>query len=298
MATVDSPVQTSPGPQLTPNAIQGTKTADGARTRRIVTGGGIAGVLLVVALVLSTFVASWSPLMHWTCGRESLVVEQPNAFVPTVLVNSPYGGEASGEGLLPWYFPGMWNGPPPPPEENLKVGWGTNASNGSAAGAFFTVNVSVYRDASSIQLGPGPNAPCSRQYSVGFQSPTLYKSTAATIATLNHMSDRGEATNVTIFGVTPGSPAYFNNSFTTANRMSVSTCGLGSLVLPIVATGLTIYIHANFDGGPLSIPYVLPVQESYNYTFPANFGVWQIDDLAIGPGAPGGGLAFSYSPCS
>ncbi|MGC2034334.1 MAG: hypothetical protein WA761_02675 [Thermoplasmata archaeon] len=61
--------------------------------------------------------------------------------------------------------------------------------------------------------------------------------------------------------------------------------------------GLPVKLLFTENEQNFSVPYVLPFTEQYTYTFPANFGTWQVDNLSA-PGGPGGGWAFSYSPCS
>ena len=254
----------------------------------------------VAGLVVFSLMGTWAPLFHWTCTNQTQLAHEANAFVPVVLVNSPYGGSASGNGSMAWNFPGAWNGAPPPPGNVFRIGWGTSASNGTTVGAFYTVNVSLYRVADVVQWGAGSNNRCTGQVRIELQAPSIYGVTSAFVPTPSNLSDMGEATNVTIYtaqAVARTTPT-FDNSFNASNRENISTCGAAPLVLPVITSSLTVFFRFSVVGQTYSVPYVLPFLESFNYSFPANFGTWQIDDLSV-PGGPGGGWAFNYvGPCT
>jgi hypothetical protein len=257
---------------------------------------GVAiGTAFIVGLVTVSLIWMWAPLFHWTCVDQTQVAREGNAFVPVALVNSPYGGRAVGNASMAWNFPGAWNGPPPPPGDNFRVGWGTSSANGTTNGAFYMVNVSLYRVEDAVEWGPGTNARCAGQVRIQLQAPTIYGATSTRVPTPSDLSDYGEATNLTIY---PGQPnarttPFFNNSFTGSNTRDVSTCGTASLVLPVTTSFLTVTFRFDVSGQNYSIPFALPFLGAFNYTFPANFGTWQVDNLSA-PGGPGGGWAFNY----
>jgi hypothetical protein len=260
---------------------------------------GVVAVAIAVGLAAPTFVGSWAPLAHWTCQDQALVAHETDRWIPTVLVNSPYLGSASGNGSMDWAFPGAWNGPPPPPGHMLRIGWGTSAKNGTAATALFTANASLYQLGNVTQWGPGANVRCAQPFAIAFQSPTTYAATTSRIHTQSNLSDLGEADNVSAYD-SPSNVsrlAFINNSFSFSNSENISTCGGPVLTRPFQSSFLTIDVPFTVAGRTIALPYVLPFTESFNYTFPANGGVWQVDNLATGPGAPGGGWAFSYLPC-
>jgi len=251
------------------------------------------------ALIVPTYVGGWAPLLHWVCVNGQLVSHQVDRWIPSVFVNSPYGGEATGMGMMAWDFPGAWNGPPPPPGHTFKWGWGTNASNGKAGTIFFIVNASLYRVHNSTAWGPGANDRCKVPYAVDLESPTRYGGLSDAIPTPSDLSDAGEVDNISIVN-TPANLStvvYFNNSFTTPNAQSVTTCGSSTQILPFESNFLVIGIPFGVDNRTIIMPFTLPFTESFNYTFPADLGTWQIDNLAAGADAPGGGLAFSFVAC-
>jgi hypothetical protein len=64
----------------------------------------------------------------------------------------------------------------------------------------------------------------------------------------------------------------------------------------VISNRLTVWFPVSLSDRTVQVPFIIPVTESYHYTFPANFGIWEVDNLSA-PGGPGGGWAFSYEPC-
>jgi len=278
------------------------RAAEAARQPRGPRGGQIAlsvGTGVAAALVLVSL--AWSPPgaspTHVECSVVGPVANVSSLYIPAVLVNSPYGGGAWGNGTFPATFPGIWNGPPP---RGVKaVAYGTGALNGSAEGAFFTVNASINSVQNLTVPGPGPGSPCSLPYSVSLGSPPYYLEAGGGILPQNSTTDVGEPSTATIAG-THGvfSVASFNNSFTQSNELSLSTCGGAARSISLIESSyLDVSVPVLGPNGSQEYPYTIPVQETYHYFFPADFGTWQIDNLSA-PGGPGGGWAFSYQPCA
>jgi len=111
------------------------------------------------------------------------------------------------------------------------------------------------------------------------------------------MNDAGVPTwvNFTGFQGKPASPVFIDN-FAVANRGNVSTCGTSAQNLLTFATSVAVRIPFSVGNQNYTLAYTIPFLLSYHYLFPGNFGTWQIDNLSA-PGGPGGGWAFSYSPC-
>ncbi len=250
--------------------------------------GGTVGAAVVVALFLCTLVGTWAPVAHWTCATTESG-PQFDRWLPAVLVNSPYGGTASGMGVLPAGFPGG---------SNIPIGWGTSVTNGTSAGAFFEVNWSVQGLGNVVTLGPGTNDRCSEPYRVVLESPPQYGGVSRIIPHPSSLTDLGEANNLTITAGASGThqTPQFNNTFTASNSVPISTCGGPVKTIPVRTVGLTIGFSTPTNSSGPTLLYRLPLQQSFTYTFPANFGVWRVDNLSA-PGGPGGGWAFSYSPC-
>lgn len=259
-------------------------------------------MLAIVAVVMAVFLSmtaltAWAPIIHWTCQRQSEAASLSNYYLPAVLVNSPYGGNAWGNGTIPVNFPGAWNGPPP--ASVSAVAFGTGASLGETLGAFFTVNVSFYHVTNLTEWGPGQNIRCSQPFLVTFGAPSLYSEAGGWVMGPNNTSDSSEPNFAVLFqGTRDASDSlFFNNSYVDSNRVNVTTCGGSAQSLPLVtSTSLTIWFPLAVGGKNYTTPYELTFEQDFHYWFPADFGTWQVDNLSA-PGGPGGGLAFSYSPC-
>ncbi len=88
---------------------------------------------------------------------------------------------------------------------------------------------------------------------------------------------------------------YFDNGFTNATGL-LSTCGTAAAVRHVASTHIEVGLLVKVLGQWQLIYDELNVTSSFTYSFPADTGTWQIDNLSA-PGGPGGGWAFSYAPC-
>jgi hypothetical protein len=250
--------------------------------RRWTTGSAILILAIVVGLFTPTIIGGWAPVLHWTCQPVSRVLNQ-TVQIPSVLVNSPYGGNASGAVMLP---PGFLPG--------FLVGMGTGATNGGSTAAAFLSNITVSVVKNGTVWGAGTNRRCSGPFEITL-APIGAPSLGIPLLGLGNISDRLEPD--LLF---PQSPdlIYFSNGFQSANWENISTCGGTAQKLPLVfATYLTLSAHFAWGGENHAVPFNLPmVSSQFEYEFPADFGTWQVDNLSA-PGGPGGGWAFSYSPC-
>ncbi|MGP8158941.1 MAG: hypothetical protein ACLPWO_04970 [Thermoplasmata archaeon] len=213
-------------------------------------------------------------------------------WIPVVLINAPYGGFATGNGSLPAGYLG--------PNTILPSASGTDALNGTVAGVLYQIWLNVTRDTNVIVWGPGTDSRCAQPYSIdpgglGSKPPPSYsgvlfgpgyKSDAAEPHQYNFSSSQGDAT------------VLFSNGYASANAASVSTCGKAaqSVTLPLRPVDLLVTLPFSTGDGNTTQGLVIPLTLSYHYMFPPNFGTWQVDNLSA-PGGPGGGWAFSYSPC-
>ncbi len=276
-----------------PMTVQGGPTQVRSKIRRIhvLIGVGIAAF----ALLLPTLLLGWAPIFHWTCVQQDRVA-QGTTFVPLVLVNSPFGGNATGVGVVPPSFPGGFGYPTDWSAED------TSAENGTASGTFNEVNVSIYQVKSTLVLGPGTNSRCSQTILVVPTPPPISGSFSGfPVAVPSNLTDRGEASTwspTSCEGCGGLLPLYFNNSFSGTNEASISTCNTSakSILLNPNSESLSVSIGFSWNGRNFTAPMTLPFIESYRYWFPADSGTWQVDNLSA-PGGPGGGWAFSYSPC-
>lgn len=257
------------------------------RQRRSIIAVAVASAVLL-ALIVPTVSAGWAPILHFECGQGAKIVQEL-VWVPAVLGNSPYGGRMFDNGTIPPDIPGA------PGYPNAWSALGAPAWNGSAAGAFFLVNVSVFRSSNSTVLGPGPNARCNVPFVVQYLSlgevdrGTVFVNP---IGLPSNLSDRGEVTEVAY----PHPSFAFNNSFRAANSPSISTCGQPARSVNVSSPHFTAMSPGTTADAGAFLPVLLPFGGTFHYWFPGNFGTWQVDNLSA-PGGPGGGWAFSYSPC-
>ena len=277
------------GNDLGPGSTEYSRPPWFARHQRIL-GAGVVIVALAV-LVASTWVGGWGVLGHESCvtvgGVSSEVV-----WIPAPLVNSPYGGNASGNASFPPGFIG---------------GWLANANgiggvlNGSVGGAFLHVLVNVSERDNETIWGPGANDRCGQRFAMTWT--ISFNSSAYAMSNLSNRGNWSDANEPHMYNFTfPRTPtnstAYFENGFRSANAAQVTTCGTGPKFLPMRSPGVTVWLTFDLHGQSTTIPYLLPFPQVYHYYFPANFGTWQVDNLSA-PGGPGGGWAFSFvGPCA
>lgn len=272
------------------------------RRRKLVGLAGVVAAGIAVALVATVLLSSWSPVVHWTCD-ETEVAESGTFLLPLGLVNSPFGGNGSVLSV----FPSRAVGYPPSWASTQSVG-GTE-SNGSIWGAFLLVTANVSSLSTELVLGPGGDDRCSNQFSFAFHVvPTnqggfgyggeLFTQPWMPEFGTGSPTDRDEPFTWN-FSTTPGTTSStFHNGFYESNAASVSTCGTSGRSVPVKSSGLTTWIPFSWNGQNYSEPAVLPLSETFLYSFPGDFGTWEVDNLSA-PGGPGGGWAFNYlGPCT
>ena len=215
-------------------------------------------------------------------------------FLPAAIPNSPFGGNSSGEGILPYGFPG-W---PSPPGE--RWGFGTGALNGTTNVVFFGTDVVIGLLENTSSWGYGTSAPCTERFSVGTQAYYSVGPVGWSVPVVSNLTDIGEADTDNLsssFAESPVVPIW-NNSFYSDNFGVVSTCGTGSLTRTSLTFGLNLTLTFDWNGTAMEIAHSFPFEEKFSYTFPANFGSWDVDNLSADDG-PSGGWAFDYvGPCS
>jgi hypothetical protein len=260
----------------------------------------VAGItpLVVVALILPTFATDWGPLIHYSC-QSSAPIGNETVQVPLSLLNTPYLGSGYVNSSIPGGLFGSTSNENPP---SVVGGWETN---GSIWGAFWKVNVTLYSDTTQIVAGPGSDTPCNGPYSLGLRSTTptvgyqgaIFDWPGAPMFGPNSTSDRAEPGRLIFYIGVGGSSSNFLNGFTQPNDAEVSTCDSTSASRYTESSHVTTSFAFQTSANNLSVSVVFPFVESFHYVFPADTGVWQIDNLSA-PNGPGGGWAFSYAPCA
>jgi hypothetical protein len=241
----------------------------------------VAVVLLVVAVVLVASIvalgSSYKPPPP--CAGDTAVASYPHSLTPYLLLNSPYLGTANASFVV-------WNNSSGQPDY-----WGSGlvASNGT---------VWAYYEDLSWRIGARqPGAEFTHCGPAFLAIPTDLGTGGSTDLAANLTSDVGEPNSTGYFGTTTGySLVYFYNSFTKPT-LNLSTCGGPAQVRHLSSHHVEVGVPFSYGGSTITALANVTVTSSYNYTFPANGGIWEIDNLSA-PGGPGGGWAFSYAPCA
>jgi len=243
-------------------------------------------IVVVVGLLLPTLAGGWAPLLHYDCQQGQSPEQTLYAWVPALMINSPYGGQAFGNATVP-------PGPLSVPGEGTI--YGTGEANGSAAWAGFRAEINVSSAENQTVWGPGQDARCTSPFYVSVR----YWGGAVLGGPLlgeGNVSDSQEPTSLGHWTYPGDVNLTVSNGFYGNNSPSISTCGRAIASNSASSSQFEVRVPVTIGGSQYNLPYVLPVQETFHYWFPANFGTWQVDNLSA-PGGPGGGWAFSYSPC-
>ncbi len=250
--------------------------------RRQVAFALIAAAILVAAIAVVPLVAgaSWSLIAHYECGPGATVATR-DLWTPEVLVNSPYGGFGNGTGTYP--IPGG------------STSTSIKAANGEATAEFVVEEWSIAPSVRVLVAGPGANAICTGFVAAG---KVVGGYTGAILLLRGATSDAGENTSLSY--PDPYGNQYdsvrFQNGYSEGD-LTFSSCGGGGLVMAARASRIAIEVPFTLDGQSYTASAAINAAFNYTYLFPGNFGTWSIDDLNTGTHAPGGGWAFSFTPC-
>lgn len=240
----------------------------------------VAAVLVAGIAFVPLVVGSWSLVVHYACGPGAPIATEER-WTPVVLVNSPYGGFGNGTGTYP--IPGGTG------SENLTV------RGGEAAAPFTLETWAIAPSVRVVVPGPGPNAVCTGFWATGTQ---VGEYLGAVTLQAGATSDLGENTSLSTldpYGVHHDS-VVFDNGYAEADLL-VTTCGGGPVVMSARASHLSVDVPFTVDGTSHTASGTLTAAFNWTYSFPGHFGTWSIDDLNVGSHAPGGGWAFSFTPC-
>jgi hypothetical protein len=260
------------------------------RRRKTAVAGSAIACAVVVGLFVPTAIGGWAPLVHWTCASGGTLASEV-LWIPAILVNAPYGGYVAGNATLPPGLIGNGGG--------LGSSQGLPASNGSVGGLFFHVVADVSENGNVTVWGSGPNVRCDQEYAVSISLYFGSSSGEVYSAILGNTGNRSDVGEPNMYNLTPAAgdkTASFENGFETANVANISTCNAAQEWQWVLSSGLDVRLNVTIDQQLTPVFVFLPFPQAYHYYFPANFGTWQIDNLSV-PDGPGGGWAFSYSPC-
>ncbi len=251
--------------------------------RRWAGASAVAGVAIGAVLAVSVLSVPGLFAQHTLCRTLGQVQPTIRAWVPLVLMNSPYRGSVNGGTAQSQMI--------------------TPATNGAAYWMGDLENITIYATENVTIEGSGPSLPCNTMFQVHLTDQG-YSAAGFPIMGPGNTSDASEPhlidLNSTPFnasrsGVT--NSIRFNNSFAKATGGLLSTCS-GALDLNVTAQRLTLSVVFARQGVNYSVLFDVPDDLQYfHYWFPAN-GTWAVDNLSM-EGGPGGGLAFDYlGPCT
>lgn len=284
------PIAPDDSPRVSDNSSTEIQTLGNVRTRKG-TRRKVVVIALILALTFSALFIAWGPLMrYWTC--ESTIASTSNTIDnPLGILNVPYGGNASlqSEAVL---------------TDHPGVLVSMNYTRGSASPvsgnlADSTYNISVLRNVS--QIGFDRDSYCAQEFAVTLDlrgSPE--QDVGAPLASPPNVTTDFKEPQVSSipmeqpgYKVTP----HYDNGFDLRNMPNITTCNGESRTFTVTSHFMTLWFPYNVTGLVHLIPYGLTtVSNIFTYTFPANYGTWEIDNLSAS-GGPGGGWAFQYYPC-
>src|SRR5271157_1934275 len=230
----------------------------------------VAVAVIVVGLFTPTLLGGWAPLLHYECQQGQSPEATLYAWVPALMINSPYGGEGFGNGTVP---PGPLSTP------GLGTTYGTGEANGSAAWAGFRAESNVSSVQNLTVWGPGQHVRCASPFYVSVR----YWGGAVLGGPLlgeGNVSDSQEPTSLGHWTYPGDVNLTVSNGFYGNNSPSISTCGRAIASNSASSSQFEVRVPVTIGGSQYNLPYVLPVQETFHYWFPANFGTWQVDNLS------------------
>jgi hypothetical protein len=261
----------------------------------------VVTVVIVAISLIATFPATRN---HIVCTGETRL-GNVTAWYPFSFIAAPYNGSETGA-LLVWEnytVSGTYH--------NYTTRVPTNAASGDVTlGSATGGNWTIYSATNSTFSGPGRSDPCASSM-IAFLGPPNGPTSEAW----------GGGTVASGLRIDAGLPSQFNASFrcsvinessncavsstfdlnfTQANG-EVNTCGkMNPELMDVKGSQLAVRIPFSLNGSGYSIP-IGPSPPSgmigwFNYTFPADGGVWQYESLP-GVDSMNSGLVFSYSPC-
>jgi hypothetical protein len=275
---------------------------------------GVAGAALGALLVIFTMALAhpgWGFFSHTECH-----VDQPlgnvTVWVPSAVAAAPYHGSVSGKVVVWGKMPGA----------NLSVSLNYTPVTDGNVTAFIVgiANWTVFARTNVSVVGPGPQIPCSSLMIAHFSSSPpqglrhggttswpMYSHLVSDIGLssgLNGSQLCAQVQNTSYLACGVGAQFDLNFHATTG---TVNTCGsTQGQVVRVFSEGWPVTAPFVWNGHSSIVPldpsgensanYANGTYAWYNYTFPANGGIWQYDDLAQTSNT-GAGLVFSYSPC-
>ena len=229
--------------------------------------------------------------IHYECRVLSNAANTTYLWTPVVLINSPYGGSASGSSTTEVYSQYSFSYGPCSYTTltSEDATYGVSATDGNSSGVFLLYKWVSYPTETYAVIGDGVNQYCAQPYVSEISGNSL------NVAYLGYYtgsppSDAGETTNL---------PAYegynfvaFHNGYTSDNSGYSACDAPGAQYSVSDSTFETISVSGGYDTVSGDMPMILGTgaSTSFTYIFPA-YGVWNVTFL--GNGYPSA-LAFDY----
>jgi hypothetical protein len=271
---------------------------------------GVAiGVILVVS-VMGLNHPTWGFFSHEDCSLGERL-GNITVWMPAEVVAAPYHGYESGSVTI-------WG---ETPQGRSSLSQNTSVGSGNVT-AYYVIyaNLTVFMRSNVSNPGPGPQSPCTTGMVAEFSpnpaqglrsgGTTMWQLASSLVSDVNIPNElNGSQLCKEVENSSDGScavGAHFDLNFSEGSG-TVDTCGsTQGQVLLISSQEWPVTAPFEWNGHSLTVPldpngensanYANGTYAFYNYTFPANGGVWQYDDLAQ-TSSTGAGLVFSYSPC-
>ncbi|MEM3637637.1 MAG: hypothetical protein QXX17_01255 [Conexivisphaerales archaeon] len=262
-------------------------------------------VIDMLVNVPNLFVAKSDPYLqtsHWQCTLGNPIFTT-QYWTPIILLNSPYGGSATGTSSTSVYAAFSIAGITSSSQSSLANT--ISAQNGEAVGLFSLDNWTYYYGYNRLVPGEGKDQPCPGPY---VAKDTYHSNKVITYPLLpaGSQSDTNEITSFIAQDNQSGNyyPSItFSNGYTTNNDGYRNTCPGVSTSVQVSNTVIaeeSFSISASYKGvqystnGLIDFTVTTSSSQVYTYYFPGYFGIWYFDSLT---GAANGALAFSYSHC-
>lgn len=279
------------------------------RSRSSAVIGVAIGVVTVVAVIVSGH-PGWGVLSHSECVIDDRL-GNVTVWLPAAVVSAPYLGSESG-------LVAAWGESPLGVFTASQI---TSVLDGNVTAYYVGyTNWTVFTQSSELKPGPGANASCSGPL-MAFFSPNpamglrsggisywpLYSHLVSEVGL--PMGLNGSQLCSAVEETSYGSCAVggqFDINFEKATG-TVDTCGVNQpQVVRLASQEWPVTAPFIWNDQSFSVPLNLTGMNGvgwsngtfafYNYTFPANGGVWQYDDLSE-TSSTGAGLVFSYASC-
>jgi hypothetical protein len=222
----------------------------------------------------------------WTIegSPDQCVASQPvdhlTILMPVLIVNSPYGGYANGS----------WTRYANTSSQTIKETDTIGARNGSIDYLLEQSNWTIW----TTKQSGDRSVSCAGVFSYSW-TPTGIQVVGSTGLNYTNDSQASQFTGGNGTRSNYGAPydlLYFNDSFYRSSG-GFSDCGGGTSTTAAASTYIDYRIPFDYQGSPQIASITFDELTNFTYTFPANGGAWEMDDLSS-PGGPGGGLSFSF----